>query len=115
MPSSCAALNSRTASTRPVLGHGMIYFPTGFSAGQLLAVRTGGAVAVSGAVDQVTDGARVTQVPYGHPLMTKVTGVGCALGALVAACCAVESSPLAAATAATAMLTVAADSGQFTT
>ena len=31
-----------SASTRPVIGHGMIYFPTGFSAGQLLAVRTGG-------------------------------------------------------------------------
>ncbi len=31
-----------SASTRPVLGHGMVYFPTGFSAGQLLAVRTGG-------------------------------------------------------------------------
>ncbi len=31
-----------SASTRPVIGHGMIYFPTGFSAGQLFAVRTGG-------------------------------------------------------------------------
>jgi outer membrane protein assembly factor BamB len=31
-----------SASTRPVLGHGMIFFPTGFSAGQLLAVRQGG-------------------------------------------------------------------------
>jgi outer membrane protein assembly factor BamB len=31
-----------SASTRPVLGHGMIYFPTGFSVGQLFAVRTGG-------------------------------------------------------------------------
>ena len=31
-----------SASTRPVLGHGMIYFPSGFSAGQLMAVRTGG-------------------------------------------------------------------------
>jgi outer membrane protein assembly factor BamB len=31
-----------SASTRPVIGHGMIFFPTGFSAGQLLAVRTGG-------------------------------------------------------------------------
>jgi len=31
-----------SASTRPVLGHGMIFFPTGFSAGQLLAVRMGG-------------------------------------------------------------------------
>ncbi|MBX3280461.1 MAG: PQQ-binding-like beta-propeller repeat protein [Acidobacteria bacterium] len=31
-----------SASTRPVIGHGMIFFPTGFSAGQLLAVRMGG-------------------------------------------------------------------------
>lgn len=32
-----------SASTRPVLGDGMVYFPSGFSAGQLMAVRTGGA------------------------------------------------------------------------
>lgn len=31
-----------SASTRPVLGFGMIFYPTGFSAGQLFAVRTGG-------------------------------------------------------------------------
>jgi outer membrane protein assembly factor BamB len=31
-----------SASTRPVIGRGMIFFPTGFSAGQLFAVRTGG-------------------------------------------------------------------------
>jgi outer membrane protein assembly factor BamB len=31
-----------SASTRPVVGHGMIFFPTGFSAGQLFAVRAGG-------------------------------------------------------------------------
>jgi outer membrane protein assembly factor BamB len=31
-----------SASTRPVLGHGMIFFPTGFANGQLFAVRTGG-------------------------------------------------------------------------
>jgi outer membrane protein assembly factor BamB len=31
-----------SASTRPVIGHEMIFFPTGFSAGQLYAVRTGG-------------------------------------------------------------------------
>lgn len=31
-----------SASTRPVIGHGMIFYPTGFSAGQLFAVRTGG-------------------------------------------------------------------------
>lgn len=31
-----------SASTRPVLGHGMIFYPTGFSNGQLYAVRMGG-------------------------------------------------------------------------
>lgn len=31
-----------SASTRPVIGLGMIFFPTGFSTGQLFAVRTGG-------------------------------------------------------------------------
>ncbi len=31
-----------SASTRPVIGHGMIFYPTGFSNGQLYAVRTGG-------------------------------------------------------------------------
>jgi outer membrane protein assembly factor BamB len=32
-----------SASTRPVVGHGLIFFPTGFAAGQLFAVRAGGA------------------------------------------------------------------------
>jgi outer membrane protein assembly factor BamB len=31
-----------SASTRPVIGHGMIFYPTGFSTGQLFAVRIGG-------------------------------------------------------------------------
>ena len=31
-----------SASTRPVIGHGMILYPTGFPVGQLFAVRTGG-------------------------------------------------------------------------
>jgi len=74
-----------------------------------LAARTGCVVAVSGAVDYITDGATVLQVRTGHPLMTRVTGVGCALGALVAACCAVEESALVAATAATTVLTVAGE------
>ncbi|HEV8482214.1 MAG TPA: PQQ-binding-like beta-propeller repeat protein [Blastocatellia bacterium] len=34
--------SQHSASTRPVIGHGMIFYPTGFSTGQLFAVRTGG-------------------------------------------------------------------------
>jgi len=74
-----------------------------------LAARESTTVAISGAVDYVTDGHSVIEIGTGHPLMTRVTGVGCVLGALVAACCAVEESPLLAASAATAVLTVAAE------
>ena len=74
-----------------------------------VATRTQGAVAVSGPVDLVTDGEQVVEVRTGHPLMAQVTGTGCVLGAVTAACLAVEDSPLVAATAATSILTVAAE------
>lgn len=35
-------LNQHSASTRPVFAEGLIYFPTGFAKGQLLAVKPGG-------------------------------------------------------------------------
>jgi len=79
-----------------------------------LADRLGTTVAVSGAVDVVTDGPRVLRVRNGHPLMTRVTGVGCALGALMAAFAAAVDDPIVAATAATALLTVAADASAAT-
>lgn len=55
-----------------------------------LAKRTGGVVAVTGAVDYVTDGKRLAAVANGHPLMGRVTATGCALSALVGAFCALE-------------------------
>lgn len=73
-----------------------------------LAQRHACVVAVSGAVDHITDGRQTVRVHNGHPMMTRVTGVGCALGALMAGFAAV-TEPLAAATAATALMTVAAD------
>ncbi|HEX7355773.1 MAG TPA: hydroxyethylthiazole kinase [Mycobacteriales bacterium] len=71
-----------------------------------LAERYGCVVAVSGPVDVITGGGREVRVAGGHPSMTRVTGVGCALGALVAAALAV-APPLTAATAATALLCAA--------
>lgn len=79
-----------------------------------LALRHGTTVAVSGAVDHVTDGHRLVRIANGHPLMTRVTGVGCALGALMAAFSAVLEDGVLAATAATAVLTVAADEAAST-
>jgi hydroxyethylthiazole kinase len=66
-------------------------------------------VAVSGPVDHITDGDRTVLISNGHPWMTQVTGVGCALGALMAAFAAVSTDRLIAAATATAALTVAAD------
>ncbi len=69
-----------------------------------LARSSGAVVAVSGAVDYVTDGRQVLEVPGGDVLMTRVTGVGCALGAVMAALLAVVSDPLTAARDASAIL-----------
>lgn len=60
-------------------------------------------VAVSGVEDYITDGETVVRVGGGHELMAKVTGVGCALGAVMAACCAVSETRLDAAVAASAL------------
>ncbi|MGF1658627.1 MAG: hydroxyethylthiazole kinase [Rubrimonas sp.] len=57
-------------------------------AAQALARRTGGVVAVSGAVDYVTDGTRGCRVANGHPLMARVTAMGCSLNGVIAAFCA---------------------------
>lgn len=80
---------------------------TAVDAAVSLAGRHGCVVAVSGATDVITDGQRLVLVLGGSPLMTAVTGVGCALGALVAAMLPVTGSPLVAATAATALLDAA--------
>lgn len=54
-------------------------------AARALAARFGSVVAVSGPVDLLTDGARVIRIANGHELLTRVTGGGCALGAVMAA------------------------------
>jgi hydroxyethylthiazole kinase len=45
---------------------------------------------LTGQTDLVTDGTRLASISNGHPLMAKVTAMGCAGTALVAACHAVE-------------------------
>ena len=79
----------------------------------LLATRYGSVVAVSGPVDLITDGERTYRVANGDELLTRVTGGGCALGAVMAAFLGAAHgsriSPLTAVTAATLFYTVAAD------
>ena len=74
-----------------------------------LAAVTGGVVAVSGEVDLVTDGRRTVRIGGGSPLLTRTTGAGCALGALVAAYVAATEDPLTGTVAAHAHVALAAE------
>jgi len=65
-------------------------------AARRLATRTSAVVTVSGATDLVTDGRQVFGVRNGHPMMQRVTGLGCTATALIGACLAVEPDALAA-------------------
>ncbi|WP_309067439.1 hydroxyethylthiazole kinase [Microbacterium sp.] len=74
-----------------------------------LAKRTGAVVAVSGPVDVVTDGRDLVRVSNGDALLTRITGGGCALGAVMAAFAAVDDDRFATTVAAIAVYTVAAE------
>ena len=65
-----------------------------------LAVNLGCILAISGPEDLVTDGRQVFRITNGHPLMTKVTGIGCGLSAVTGAFCAMADGGLVSATAA---------------
>jgi hydroxyethylthiazole kinase len=64
------------------------------------ALETLAVLAMTGAVDQIGDGARQVSLENGHPLMARVTAMGCAASALVGAFIAVEGDALVAAAAA---------------
>lgn len=74
-----------------------------------LSGRHGCVVALSGPVDHLVRGTDVVRIGHGHPWLTRVTGIGCALGALVAAGCAASGDALVGAATATAALTLASE------
>ena len=66
-----------------------------------LARRTGAVIAVTGAMDVVCDGLRTVCVRNGHPMMSRITGTGCQLSAVMTAFLAANRDcPLEAAVAA---------------
>lgn len=74
-----------------------------------LARQTRGVVLVTGAVDYITDGTVLGSCANGHILLTRVTGVGCAQGAIAAACAVVGKSMVEAAVAAAVIVGVAGE------
>lgn len=83
--------------------------PAVTSAAREVAARTGGAVSVSGEVDLVLDATRSVRVARGTALLSRVTGTGCLLGALTAACTAVCPDAFEAAVAAVVWLDLAGE------
>jgi hydroxyethylthiazole kinase len=71
-------------------------------AARALARKTGSVVAVTGAVDYVTDGARDVRIESGDPMMPLSTALGCSLSAVTAAFATV-AAPMDAAVAALAV------------
>ena len=76
---------------------------------RLLARATASTVVVSGATDYATDGTRMIAIDNGHPMMPRVTGLGCSATAIIGACLAVEPDPLAAAVHGMAMIGIAGE------
>ena len=66
-------------------------------------------LALSGEVDLVTDGDQIAAIANGHELMAKITAMGCAGSALVAACLAVEPDAFRAAVCALVITGVAGE------
>jgi len=66
-------------------------------------------VALTGKTDLVTDGRRTLRIANGHPLMARVTAMGCAESALLAAALAVEADRFSAASAALLVFGIAGD------
>lgn len=62
-----------------------------------LSISTGSVVSVSGAVDFIVDGDEVESVAYGHPMMAKVTAMGCVASSVTAAMLAVDKDSYSAA------------------
>ncbi|MGD8665959.1 MAG: hydroxyethylthiazole kinase [Desulfobacterales bacterium] len=65
-------------------------------AATVLAEELSTTLAITGAVDLVTDGSRVVRVANGHPLMGYVTGTGCTATVVIGAFLAVDDDPLSA-------------------
>ena len=76
---------------------------------QLLAASTGSVVSVSGPVDWIVNSQRAIRIANGHPLMARVTGMGCTASALTGAFAAVHPQAIDAAVHAMAAIGVAGE------
>lgn len=79
------------------------------NAARILGAQYGAVVCISGATDIIIDRLQTIYIHNGHPLMTKVTGLGCSASALVGAFAAVVEDKTEATAAAMALLGIAGE------
>jgi hydroxyethylthiazole kinase len=90
-----ATLAGRAAEIRGVESIGAADAPAELA--RAAARELGGVVAVTGAVDHVSDGEHVLAIANGHPLLASITGSGCMSTAITGCFAAVQNDRLAAA------------------
>jgi hydroxyethylthiazole kinase len=78
-------------------------------AGQQLNNKSGSIVCVSGAVDYVISSNQIIKIMNGHPLMGRVTGMGCIATALIGAFIGIEENTAVAVSGAMALMSVAGE------
>lgn len=77
--------------------------------GRQLHAQSGSVVCISGATDYIIGAAGVIMNKTGHPMMTRVTGLGCTASALCGAFAAVSADPFEAAAEAMAVMGIAGE------
>ena len=109
---------SRCALARELLAGGVsllksnreemdVLFPKGD--GEKRLAEQGTALVVTGAEDEIVYSGRTVRLSNGDPMLAQVTATGCALGAVLAACLAVETDPLLAAASGVSIFNIAAE------
>ena len=78
-------------------------------AAKALALSSGAVVSVSGPVDYITDGSTVLSISNGHPLMSRITAMGCTASAITGAFIAAGEDTLTAARNAMALMGIAGE------
>ncbi|GAB3252537.1 hydroxyethylthiazole kinase [Larkinella harenae] len=99
-----AGLNAQTKGVDSTVGS-----EAAVEAAKRLSNVWGSVVVVSGAIDYIIRGEQVATVANGHPLMTKVTGMGCTATALIGAFAAVNPDYFRAATHAMTVMGIAGE------
>jgi len=100
---------ARLAFARDLIARGPALLRCNRDEARTLGAAPGTVLAVTGEVDRISDGDRRLEIANGSPLMDRVTAMGCAASALIAAFLAVEEDAFAAAVSALLVFDIAGE------